>query len=311
MKIAIHVHSTNSDGKFTPAEIMQSVNDSGCKLCAITDHDFITIPDKTDGLIYLPSAEFTANDFSNFHILGYNLQNTQYISAIYKFLNQLNNEKMKEVIERLKQQNIQISYDEVKKFANNKQINKTIIKQFLVYKRYVPNCGDAYKKFMSKNKPAYVKSRDFNAIFLLKMISACGGTPVLAHPSKIRLNNGETITNEQLDILLGNLKEFGLKGLEVCNLKNDNNNTEFLVKMCEKYNLIPVEGADFHFQDDVLSFDTQIMNVAKFYDEVQKQASSYSINNIKEFHSKYAKPILDIPNKSIREDKINDTELTL
>lgn len=311
MKIALHSHSTNSDGAYSPEQIVDIAKSQGAKICAVTDHDYVTKPNNTDGITYYSSAEFSADDFSNFHILGYNLQNSTYINAIYKYLNNLNDDKMHLIIQRLKDLNLDVDYDEVKSFAKGRVIDKTIIKQYLVVKKHVPDCKVAYSKYMGKGRPAYVKVRDLNATFIIKMIEACGGVAVLAHPTRIKMNNGELINEQQLDELVGKLVELGLTGLEVYNAKNDNNSTNMLMELCDKYGLIPLEGADFHEKEDRLVLDSQFMDTYKFVNAVQQAKDNYCINNVRAFHNKVAAPMLDIKNKVIDEKSIESGEILL
>ncbi len=310
MKVAIHCHSLMSDGELTCEEILQIAKNEGALVCAITDHDIISIPKNTEGIKYLPSAEFTADDFTNFHILGYNIQNPQYVKELYTYLNNLNDEKMRLIIKKLKNMNIDISYDDVKKFAGGKAINKAIIKKYLVLKRYVPSTHEAYNVYMGKNRPAYVKVRDFNATFLIKLIQACGGVPVLAHPTKIKCN-GKDITTQQLDEILGKLKKLGLVGIEVFNANINIKYDETLIELCKKYDLIPMVGSDYHNSNALLTIDMDNNQLKRFISAVNEAKNNYSLNGIKKFHDVYARPLLDIPNKTVKEDIINETEFNL
>ena len=41
MKIDLHIHTTNSDGAFTPTQIIDMAYQNGVKYLAIADHDTI------------------------------------------------------------------------------------------------------------------------------------------------------------------------------------------------------------------------------------------------------------------------------
>lgn len=76
-KYDLHVHTTISDGKYTPQEIVEKAKGRGLELIAITDHGKIEgakqiINSSPRGIEIIPGIEFTAgisNDL--FHILGY------------------------------------------------------------------------------------------------------------------------------------------------------------------------------------------------------------------------------------------------
>ena len=41
MRIDMHMHSTASDGQYTPTELVRKVKDAGIAIMALTDHDSI------------------------------------------------------------------------------------------------------------------------------------------------------------------------------------------------------------------------------------------------------------------------------
>ena len=73
----LHLHSTASDGQYSPAEVVRLAKEKGLQVIALTDHDCI------DGIAeaqaegerlrvkVLPGVEFSAREYKTFHILGY------------------------------------------------------------------------------------------------------------------------------------------------------------------------------------------------------------------------------------------------
>ena len=93
MKIDLHMHTTASDGEYSPTEVVKMVKEKGLEIFAITDHDTTSGVDEAleeanrQGLRLIPGIEFSAkdNEAKKVHILGYNLdyRNPDFI-AIYK-----------------------------------------------------------------------------------------------------------------------------------------------------------------------------------------------------------------------------------
>lgn len=75
---------------------------------------------------------------------------------------------------------------------------------------------------------------------LIDTIIKCGGVPVLAHPKSLKFNYTDT------DSFIGILKKSGLCGIEVYNPHNSKEKIGELLEICEKYDLIPTVGSDFH-----------------------------------------------------------------
>lgn len=59
LKGNLHTHTTNSDGRLTPQEMVDLYQDNGYDFLAITDHNHLTPPDslRTGGLTLLPGME--------------------------------------------------------------------------------------------------------------------------------------------------------------------------------------------------------------------------------------------------------------
>src|SRR5215470_7295942 len=74
----LHVHTTCSDGTYTPAEVVDLARRSGLAAVALTDHDTLDglaparAAARSSGLEIVPGVEITAEDAGReFHLLGY------------------------------------------------------------------------------------------------------------------------------------------------------------------------------------------------------------------------------------------------
>ena len=124
---------------------------------------------------------------------------------------------------------------------------------------------------------AYVEREKMEPTKLIEI--KCGGVPVLAHPKSLKFNY--TDTNNFICML----KESGLCGVEVYNPHNSEEKREELLEICDKYDLIPTVGSDFHSFKDGIEIGLGINENLKI--------SDYSIiTKLKE-----KKHIIDINNK--------------
>lgn len=76
MKVALHVHSTLSDGLHAPADMVEAYRDKGFSAVAITDHAFMAKPDYFDFLktiktnvMVLPGLELDWEPWNYSHLL--------------------------------------------------------------------------------------------------------------------------------------------------------------------------------------------------------------------------------------------------
>ena len=90
----LHMHTTYSDGRLTPEELVAAAKDAGLRYMAITDHDTVggighlyetgMYPCKSIRII--PGIEFSAHHpLREIHILGYNIDifiNGQFVKSV-------------------------------------------------------------------------------------------------------------------------------------------------------------------------------------------------------------------------------------
>ncbi len=60
LQTAIHVHTTNSDGRVSPEEALRTYAAAGYEVMVFGDHDLVTVPDETAGMLVVPGAEWAA-----------------------------------------------------------------------------------------------------------------------------------------------------------------------------------------------------------------------------------------------------------
>ena len=82
-KVDLHIHSTASDGTWTPQELVNAAQAAGLGLIAVTDHDSTANVAETmriaaaNGIKCLPGVEVcSTKDGMSFHILGYGIDTT-------------------------------------------------------------------------------------------------------------------------------------------------------------------------------------------------------------------------------------------
>ncbi|MBW1740135.1 MAG: PHP domain-containing protein [Deltaproteobacteria bacterium] len=247
--IDLHIHSTASDGSLTPVEIIETAKKAGLRAIAITDHD--TLDGSVEALQYqhssgieiLPGIEISANfDFGTMHILGYLIRlDDVSLRQTLKVIQEGRASRNIQIIKRLQGLGIDISHDEVSEASGGGQIGRPHIAQVLVNKRIVQNIDEAFNKFLRKGRPAYVKRYRLAPAEAIQAILRAGGVPVLAHP--FTLNEK---TEGGLDRILADLKQDGLKGVEVYYPDHGPDLTAQYQRLAHRHELLMTGGTDFH-----------------------------------------------------------------
>jgi len=256
MRIDLHSHTTVSDGKLTPDELIAHATASGVDMLAITDHDSIDayqqIPERsTLAFRLIPGIEFSTQWLkTDVHILGLNinldstaLQGGITAQQTFRF------ERAGQIANRLARElGIPNPFEAVRALASNDySIGRPHFARHLVETGVVRDDKEAFKKYLGIGKLAYVKPTWAELPEVIRWIGAAGGTAVIAHPMKYKL------TRTRLLKLIDTFMEAGGQGIEVISGNQTDDITADLAKICEKRNLLASCGSDFHGHEQVWS----------------------------------------------------------
>ena len=252
--IDMHTHTNYSDGDLSPHELIKLAIDQKIGTLAITDHDTIEGIKKVDrnkdiiidsGIKIINGIELTAKvAHGRMHILGYgiDLKNTE----LNKKLEDLKSNSINSVlsiIEQIKRDyRIIFSYEELKELINaNHNIGRPDIAKLCVKNGYAKTIQEAFDLYLID---AYKKTRKNNAGLsyqeCISLILSSKGIPVLAHPCSLELNEKELL------LLLKDMINIGLKGIEVYHSNHTKEQTKQYIKLAEENNLLISGGTDFH-----------------------------------------------------------------
>lgn len=252
--IDLHIHSTASDGTLSPVEILRLAEKLNLGAISITDHD--TLKGYRD-LLAAASASavhvLTGIEIStippdlcavagSFHILGYGIRlNDPVLNQTLETLQHARENRNPLIIRRLNSMGMDITLDEVIQASGEAQIGRPHIAQLMINKGFVQTFDEAFDVYLGFNKPAYVDKYRLDCQKAIQMIIEAGGTPVLAHPFLLQIQD-----NSRLESLIAILKEMGLQGIEVYYPEHSSENVDFYSRLALSYDLVVTGGTDFH-----------------------------------------------------------------
>lgn len=249
--IDLHVHSTASDGTYTPAEVAKLAKTIGLSAIALTDHDTI------DGLEEFQKAgaaldietiagiEFAAlwtkHHRPEIHIVGLGFDpNHPVLSERMKDIKESRNIRNQKMCEKLSSIGLHLTLDEVAANAGGEIITRAHFANVLLQKGYIAKKEDAFSRYISTGLPGYVEREFLSPKLCIQTIKAAGGAAVLAHPTLYGLNL------EQLEELCAELIPCGLDGIECQYSTYSPSETKAITALAEKMHLLPSGGSDFH-----------------------------------------------------------------
>jgi predicted metal-dependent phosphoesterase TrpH len=246
--IDLHTHSSASDGSMSSIELVRHAKEKGLAAIALTDHDTVDgVKEALEegervGLEVIPGIEISVDYKPEMHILGFFLNINEYtnIRKELGLVKQGREARNKKIINRLNELGVSITEEEVKNVVAGDITGRPHIARVLVSKRYVKTMDEAFDKYLSKEGLAYFKRFELNPIDGIKAIKNAGGIPVIAHPVFLRKSY------DDMDKLLGELKEYGLAGIEAIYSENSKEDTGNLLRLAIKHQLLVTGGSDFH-----------------------------------------------------------------
>ncbi len=248
--VDLHIHSTASDGKYSPATIVSKAAEIGLKVISITDHDStdgiapaLQTAKALPGLTLIPGVEISTDlPDGEAHILGYFIDYAS--GGFQKELLRFRDSRIgrgRRMVEKLNDLGIKIDWTRVQQIAGDGAIGRPHVAQAMLEKGYVKTFVEAFDKYIGHGGPAYVEREKMTPEEAVALVLRAKGIPVLAHP----------FTVKDPEAMVKSLKPAGLIGIEAYYKDNTPENTQAILALTEKYGLIATGGTDYHGIDNI------------------------------------------------------------
>ena len=243
--VDLHLHTTASDGRLSPTELIHLLASQGLKQVAISDHDtteglaeaFAAAEEFPDMRI-IPAIELSTDiPGDEVHMLGYFLRHEdEELQKILREFRMGRLERGRMMVEKLATLGINIEWERVQEIAGEGSVGRPHIALAMVEKGYCKEPKDAFPEYLGRNGSAYVERSKMTPPEAVDMLIRFGAVPVLAHPAY--LNDMETT--------IAGLAEAGIVGLEVHYAQFSPETVQQLAGLADRYGLIPCGGSDYH-----------------------------------------------------------------
>lgn len=253
--IDLHVHSTFSDGTFTPTELVDYAIKKNLSAFALTDHDTVDGLNelfsyarklKSEGIEnvpkVIPGIEFsTEYEGKDIHIVGLYIDPSSpgFASYLIDFVNS-REERNQKICNKFVEDGYDITYEELKSRYEGAVITRAHFADLLQIKGYVKNRQEAFDRFIGDNSPYYFPREKVTPEMAIELILNAGGIPILAHPILYHLSS------KRLDSLVAFLKSKGLMGIEAVYSTYAPAEEREIRALADKYHLLLSGGSDFH-----------------------------------------------------------------
>jgi predicted metal-dependent phosphoesterase TrpH len=253
-EVDLHLHTTFSDGRLSPTELVRLCAERGLKVISISDHDSTegiaealetarAFPDLT----VVPGIELSTNiPGSEVHVLGYfvDYENAGFQRLLAEFRDG-REERAERMVEKLETLGVNVSWERVVELSDGGAIGRPHIARAMVEAGIVEYPRDAFDRYIGRNGPAYVERLKLTPEGAIKILVENGALPVIAHPTYTATKSDRDEVAE-LEELLARLKAVGLVGVEVYYGDYSADVVARLASLASEIGLIPCGGSDYH-----------------------------------------------------------------
>jgi predicted metal-dependent phosphoesterase TrpH len=244
--IDLHLHTTASDGRLTPAALVRRAAAAGIRILAVTDHD------TTDGLAeaeaeaercgvrLVPGIEVTAVDGGrDVHMLGYffDRQEPRLVELLVA-QRATRIRRIADIAARLAELGMPVDVgsllDEANR-QNSKSIGRPRLARAMIDAGYVSSTREAFDTWLGQGRPAFVERDGPSPLAVIDILHGARGLVSLAHPGRTKI-----------DDQIPSLRDHGLDALEAYHSDHDASASSSYADLAGRLGLLVTGGSDFH-----------------------------------------------------------------
>lgn len=247
MSLDLHLHSTVSDGRLAPGDVVRLAHSCGVTTMALTDHD------STDGVAeaelvgaelgvrVIPGIELSTDmPGASIHVLGLFLdyRSLEFQETVAQF-RAARLTRAQHMCDALAALGAPISVERVFEIAGEGSVGRPHVAQALLEAGHIQSIEEAFERFIGRNGPAYYEGFRMEPADAVKLVHRVGGLAVWAHPVEL--------DGRAWHEFLPSLIAAGIDGLEAYYSKDYGPDTpRELVEACTRHGLVATVGSDFH-----------------------------------------------------------------
>ncbi len=239
----LHLHTTASDGRLTPRELVRAAKSSGLRAFAVTDHDTVEgIPEAMEeaaalGVELIPGVEVSANfGDAPVHVLGLFIEYREpWLANFFSEASRRRIERVHEMVGKLVALGVEIEAEAVFARSSHGTVGRPHVAEVLVERGVVRTMREAFERYLGQDGPAYVGYEKVTLRDAVDLIRRAGGVASLAHPVLLRD-----------DSLIPRMVDDDLQAIEVFHKDHTPEKAAEYDALASSLGLLHTGGSDFH-----------------------------------------------------------------
>lgn len=251
--IDLHLHTTASDGRLSPAQLVARASAAGLTTISVTDHDTVaaiaevTAAAAAVNVRVVPGIEITAVDEGrDVHMLGYFFDPLSTTLAwVLEHQRALRVARVREIGVKLAALGMPIDVESVLLAAAARpgsSVGRPQVARELVRAGYVTTVQDAFDMWLASGRPAFMPRAGPSPAAIVNTIHEAGGVASIAHPA---------VTKR--DELIAPLVAHGMDAIEVYHSDHSPEDQQRYQAMAKRLGALVSGGSDFHGDDPTLN----------------------------------------------------------
>ncbi|WP_439592327.1 PHP domain-containing protein [Microbacterium sp.] len=242
----LHLHSLQSDGTESPAQVMAAAHRHGMRTAALTDHDTTSgwaeaaEASASLGMTLLPGMELSAkHEWRSVHVLAYLIDpDAPGLRAETARIRSSRLDRARLMADRISRDFDLVWDDIVAQTSDGATIGRPHIADALVARGLVRDRAEAFASILSPRGDYYVALYAPDPVTAVELVRAAGGVSIVAHPAGRAGVLPKGLLNRMLDA--------GLGGFELGHRENLEPGIRTLEKLVRERDLIVTGSSDYH-----------------------------------------------------------------
>jgi predicted metal-dependent phosphoesterase TrpH len=247
VSLDLHLHSTVSDGRLTPAELVRLAHTQGVDVMALTDHD------STDGVTeaiavgtgigirVIPGIELSTDvPTASIHVLGLFLDYEQPVfqAMVHRFRD-ARLERAQHMVDALAALHAPVRLERVLEIAGEGSVGRPHVAQALLEAGHVESIAQAFERYLNRDGPAYFEGFRLEPAEAVRLIHSVGGLASWAHPYQMDGRDWRTYLALMLEADIDGIEAYYGKPYPA-------EAVQALLETCAEHALVPTVGSDYH-----------------------------------------------------------------
>ncbi len=246
--IDLHTHSTASDGKLSPTELVTLAHEQGVSMLALTDHDTIKGLEEAHqcasglGMTLINGCELSvAWNKIPLHMVALGFEPDNQALKKWTQRNQtVRLERGRQIADLLVKKGLPDLYDKAVEEAGESQLGRPHFAKVMIREGIVKDMNKAFDHYLGNKKIGQIRDVWPQLEEIMPELAATDCELVLAHPKRY------PVTVTKLKGVLADFKRYGGTAIEVASGNERPDHVRFLERLTREFEFEASAGSDYH-----------------------------------------------------------------